>query len=325
MPRNAPERYGRTETPPLTQQERTVLQAIYDSFREHGTWPTFITIDRPIRRQYSWDTGAIILGLPQSMIVPPRQGLRPIASDELRLRLLGIQACDGGSDDTKRFVRTLRWLAEREEAYEPPAGKSHELPQVTSQEIADHLGLDHGDQLPVKRLYAMLQLDHWGLGGSGSSHNKDSWYIRLGQDIWRFRDVRSIEDVVAAREAWLAEGRPVTAQVSVPAGSPWYHIAITTNSSPENSLSRLDLSHDELESQFLAPYREGRPIMTNGRVVRPDDIRRIQITQTEQPFVELRSRSTRPSGTPTHCSSTQRPGGIWGVLSSPARTVPPHT
>jgi hypothetical protein len=61
MPRNAPERYGRMEAPSLTQEERTVLQAIYDHFREHGTWPTFITIDRPIRREHRWDTGAIIL------------------------------------------------------------------------------------------------------------------------------------------------------------------------------------------------------------------------------------------------------------------------
>ena len=44
----------------------------------------------------------------------PRRGMPAIASDELRLRLLGVQACDNSSDDTERFVRTLRWLAEHE-------------------------------------------------------------------------------------------------------------------------------------------------------------------------------------------------------------------
>ena len=147
-------------------------------------------IDRPIRREHRWDTGAIILSLPESLIVQPRPGnLRPIASDELRLRLLGVQACDGSSDDTERFVRTMRWLAEREETYEPPGGNGDELPQVTSREIADYLGLDHAVRLPLQRLYAMLQLDHWGLGGNGS--NDGSWWVRLGQDIWRFRDVAS--------------------------------------------------------------------------------------------------------------------------------------
>ena len=215
MTRDAPEQYGSTKIPSLTQQEKAVLQAIYDYFREHGTWPTFITIDRPIRRAHRWDTGAIILTLPESLIVQPRPGnLRPIERDELQLRLLGIQACDGSSDDTERFVRTLRWLAEQEEAYEPPPGSGDDVPQVTSQEVADYLGVDHAERLALKRLHAMLQLDHWGLGGSGS--NDDSWYVSLGQDIWRFRDVHSVEDVVAAREAWLAEGRPPQPKASEP-------------------------------------------------------------------------------------------------------------
>ena len=124
MAKDVPEQYGSAKIPPLTGQEKVVLQAIYDRFREHGTWPTFITIDRPVRREHRWDTGAIIVSLPESLIVQPRPGnLRPIASDELRLRLLGVKACDGSSDDTERFVRTLRWLAEREEAYEPARRK----------------------------------------------------------------------------------------------------------------------------------------------------------------------------------------------------------
>src|SRR6185437_16607483 len=172
---------------PLTDQQAAVLQAIYDHFRDHGTWPTFITIDRPIRRQHRWDTGPIILSLPESLIVPPRQGMPPITSDELRLRLLGIQACSGSSDDTERFVQTLRWLAEREETYEPPAGSGDEMPQVTSQEIAGHLGLGDADPLPLQRLYAMLDLDHWGIGGRSSS--EVGWSARLMPDIWRFREV----------------------------------------------------------------------------------------------------------------------------------------
>ena len=81
MAKDAPEQYGSAEIPPMTGQEKVVLQAIYDHFREHGAWPTFITIDRPIRREHRWDTGAIILSLPESLIVQPRPGnLRPIAA-----------------------------------------------------------------------------------------------------------------------------------------------------------------------------------------------------------------------------------------------------
>lgn len=295
MARDVPEQYGSAEVPPLTVQERAVLQAIYDHFRELGMWPSFIAIDRPIRREHRWDTGAIILSLPASLIVQPRPGnLRPIASDELRLRLLGIQACDGSAEDTERFVRTLRWLAEREETYEPPAGSGDELPQVTSQEVADYLGLDHTDQLPLKRLYAMLQLDHWGLGGSGS--NEDSWYVRLGQDIWRFRDAHSAEDVVATREAWLAEGRPIAPKVNEPVPTSYYHVRLSVNEQRRRNRYWLDLSDEALESQVLAPYFEGRAIVGDGMITKVSDIAQIQIILTEQLSGKLPRRALTAEG-----------------------------
>jgi hypothetical protein len=56
----------------LTEQQMVVLQAIYDHFREHATWPKFIAIDRPLRRARKWDTAATVQSLPESVIVPPR-------------------------------------------------------------------------------------------------------------------------------------------------------------------------------------------------------------------------------------------------------------
>ena len=67
----------------LTAEQRLVLQAVYDHFREHAGWPTFITIDRPLRRKHGLDTAAIFLSPPDSLTVGPRpEGLRPIANDK---------------------------------------------------------------------------------------------------------------------------------------------------------------------------------------------------------------------------------------------------
>lgn len=311
MATDATEQYGSAEIPPLTGQEKVVLQAIYDHFREHGAWPTFITIDRPIRREHRWDTGAIVLSLPESLIVQPRPGnLRPTASDELRLRLLGLKACDGSSGDTERFVRTLRWLAEREETYKPPADSGDELPQVTSQEIADYLGLDHADQLPLRRLHAMLQLDHWGLGGSGG--NDEGWYVRLGQDIWRFRDVRSMDDVIAAREAWVAEGRPVTPKVNQPEQTCYYHARLTVNDQRRRNRYWLDLTDEALESQILVPYSEGHAIVgDDGIVTRTEEITQIQIIRTEQPSGKLPRRPLSAEGFVVYSGN-----GTWRSVTS---------
>ena len=107
--------------------------------------------------------------------------------------------------DTERFVRLLRWLAQQEVEYEPEAGDPAKMPRVTAAEVAEHLGLDQADQIGLGRLYALLQLDHRGLGGSGSGD--DGWYVWIDPDICRFRDVQTVEDCVWAREAWIAESR----------------------------------------------------------------------------------------------------------------------
>lgn len=45
--------------------------------------------------------------------------------------------------------------------------------------------------------------------------------------------------------------------------------------------TKLDLAEDELEQQFLAPYREGRAITVNGRVVELANLERIRISRSE--------------------------------------------
>jgi hypothetical protein len=214
----------------LTAEQQTVLQAIYDYFREHAAWPTFITIDRPRRREYGVGTAAAVQSLPESMIVPPRPGGHPpIASDELRLRLLGVAQCAGGSRDTRPFVEVLHWLGEKEAAHEPQPGSEADMPRVTSAEIAEYLvGLTDSDQLALKRLYEMLRVDNWGIGGFGS--NEDSWYVTLTPDVWRFRDVETVEDCIRAREDWLAE-KPSTSWVNVDS-TPWQGGQITPTPSP---------------------------------------------------------------------------------------------
>jgi hypothetical protein len=105
--------------------------------------------------------------LPESFIVQPQLGkMRPGADDQLRLRLLGIQACQGGSEDTERFVRLLRWFAEQEMAWDPEPDSNETMPRVTSANVAAYLGLNR-DDLALERLHAMLHIGHWGLGSSG--------------------------------------------------------------------------------------------------------------------------------------------------------------
>jgi hypothetical protein len=192
----------------LNPEQRVILQAIYDRFRQNGKWPTFLTVDRPLRRGHGMNTRVVFNSLPESFVLHPRQGMGPADSDELKLRLAGIELCDGGGEDTEQFVHMLRWFAEQELAYTPPVGEEEQMPRVTSEEVAAYLGLDRTDpeyRLVLERLLAMTHLDNWGLAGSGS--NQDEWYVNLGPEVWRFRDVQTAEDVVKAREDWVNEAQ----------------------------------------------------------------------------------------------------------------------
>jgi hypothetical protein len=190
----------------LSPEQQSVLQAIYDRFRRTGKWPTFLTVDRPLRREHGMNTRAVFNSLPEPLVIHRRNGMGPNDGDELRLQLAGIELCDGGPEDTQRFVRMLRWFAEQELAYTPPAGEEDQMPRVVSDEVGAHLGLDRTDseyRLVLERLHAMIHLDHWGLVGGGS--NQDEWHVNLGPEVWRFRDVQTVEEVVTARAAWVAE------------------------------------------------------------------------------------------------------------------------
>ena len=60
--------------PSLTPDQRQVLQATYDRFQADGTWPAFISVDRPLRRTAGLDTGAIVQAIPESLLPRPRPG-----------------------------------------------------------------------------------------------------------------------------------------------------------------------------------------------------------------------------------------------------------
>src|SRR5437870_5398888 len=66
-----------------------------------------------------------------------------------------------------------------------------------------------------------------------------------------------------------------------------FHVRITRRSNKSHDEVKLDLSGEELEERFLAPYREGRSIVIGGMTIPPDDIDRIRVTETDQPSEQI--------------------------------------
>ena len=114
-------------------------------------------------------------------------------------------------------------------------------------------------------------------------------FVNLGPNIWRFRNVRTVEDCIKAREQWVAEAHAAL-QPSTPVVSTYfYHVRVSTKSSQRWGEVVFDLSEDELESRILVPYRTARSFMMRGKVIAADDVTQIRINRSEQPSADLRS------------------------------------
>ena len=63
----------------------------------------------------------------------------------------------------------------------------------------------------------------------------------------------------------------------------YYNVRITRKANPQRYDASLDLTREQLNERFLKPYHEGRPIVTQGKTIPPDDIGQIEVHRTEQP------------------------------------------
>lgn len=102
---------------------------------------------------------------------------------------------------------------------------------------------------------------------------------------------------------------------------PFYHVRLSTQGRPDELKS--DIDEEGLESQFLAPYRAGRPITIRGRVIQSDELTRIRIQTSDVPWNEARAANltdvtdqfiTGPPG--AEIPSTPSPGNTYSPIGS---------
>lgn len=67
----------------------------------------------------------------------------------------------------------------------------------------------------------------------------------------------------------------------------YYHVRITQKSSRTRDEVKLDLTKDELFSQFVTPYETGNPFIVSGKTIPLDDLERIRVTETEKDSSEI--------------------------------------
>jgi hypothetical protein len=187
-------------------EQRRVLQIVYDEYRAGSTWPIFGTLERRLARSKQVpNLGQAVRGLPDDLLQPLWSGgARPDDGAEMRLTAQGMALCEGAQDDLELFLRTLRWMAKRELAFEPDDSSPDSTSCViTSRQLTRAFRLPSSRRADVERLGRLLKVEHW-----GQRQSSPGWQFTLGSDVRRFGKVRSIDEYVAAKQAWKDEALP---------------------------------------------------------------------------------------------------------------------
>lgn len=62
----------------------------------------------------------------------------------------------------------------------------------------------------------------------------------------------------------------------------YYHVIVKHKSDKYYGEYKTDLTKDQLLSRFVEPYEQGLPIVINGKTVRPEDLERIKISESDK-------------------------------------------
>jgi predicted nucleotide-binding protein len=189
--------------PPVAQEElsdeqRQMLDSIYGAFVEFGSWPTFQYVSADVWREDQEEPRETYYALSKAALVRP--AIKPERPFELRedtavgVSLQGLMQLGEAKGDLLRFVEVIRYIGGRASNWRPSSPTAAEKLQITSDELAEALGLDSADKT-LERQAALIR-DHaasiWvGLSGPGES---GSWDITVDPERARaYRHVATIQ------------------------------------------------------------------------------------------------------------------------------------
>lgn len=184
--------------------ETVVRQRAFDHWRETGDWPVVGDMQKEsARRREGLDIAQIARGLDRATgwIEPQDQ--------TLVLRVKGFADLDGAGPYLDAFVRVVRLLNERYESEDKDA-------HLTDENLR-HEGFD--DDM-VRRLFPLVERE-WFLFGGGWGDEKGAWAREPSPNIWRFADVKTVEDylrvVAELTRPYSPEPPPGFMELPVPA------------------------------------------------------------------------------------------------------------
>jgi len=176
----------------LTDSQKRYFQTIFNYFEEHGAWPTFAQVERILDDSGSPDAEEIAKEIGRTLFsgfyMPWSQ---PNAEVKLPLRV--VAACDGSEHLMQLVLDTVRL------AY--LSWKKSDSVRISSKQLQDGWEVSDHD---IQRLGLLLVdggVDFW--TGFGSADESGAWFMAVGRGIRRYRDVKTVGQLLDALPALL--------------------------------------------------------------------------------------------------------------------------
>lgn len=178
--------------PSLTDEQRRLLQTVYDHFREHAEWPKYWKIGR---RLVPLNVPQVANSLPPGFLNAHAAGdalsSPRVNGDSAVLYVPAIRFCEGSNEDLGNFMRVLRLCLDRF------LDQDVDEPQVSASDLREEL---HLDDPAVRKMHALISSEP-GITWSGGSSGDSDWYVGILSGISRYLEVESIDEYILASRA----------------------------------------------------------------------------------------------------------------------------
>ena len=187
----------------LSPDQQTVLQLIYDSFRDTGQWAVFLYLDRRLDRDKGLDLSDLLPTIPSEIVRSDRSGRAAFQpTDRVWLSIDGVACCERSERDVELFLVLLRWCADRYAEFLPTSTTAPEEPVIAAADFAAAQS-PPVSSIELKRLGALLLGEALSVWSGANNTGSDEWQFTLRREIRRYRDVTDLDDFRARRAAAL--------------------------------------------------------------------------------------------------------------------------
>ncbi|MDA8332301.1 MAG: hypothetical protein M0027_14095 [Candidatus Dormibacteraeota bacterium] len=188
--------------PPAVQQR--VLQVIYDSFRQVGSWPSAEYVDRVLDHE-GIDLVQVLPDIPESLLVHPQVAGGGVPRGTLIVTLQGLTLCADAEADLEQFLCALKLCVDRERTVPALAPNEPAAVMVTAADVLAECqqgdrSWEPGASTRVLRLLQTLP-SIWS-GSTGPT--AEGWSLTLARGIRAYRGVETLEDVLRVQEQQAA-------------------------------------------------------------------------------------------------------------------------